>query len=150
MMAKTFFVLMTVVAMSAAVQSEKKAVPEWDSKSRPAKVPAEAVQVDDYTWRLAGQDGKTWLYRRTPFGIVKFEDKPSPLPAAEETLKVTEKNGEATFERRTPFTSYRWTKKVTELDETEKAALERARQQAKPAAGEARSGSGAAARTQEK
>ena len=40
-----------------------------------AAIPAEAVPTDDGSFRGKDKDGKTWLYRPTPFGISKVEDK---------------------------------------------------------------------------
>ncbi len=40
-----------------------------------AAIPPEAVPTDDGSFRGKDKDGKTWLYRPTPFGISKVEDK---------------------------------------------------------------------------
>ncbi|MDQ6708033.1 MAG: hypothetical protein M3Z85_18915 [Acidobacteriota bacterium] len=40
-----------------------------------AGIPAAAVATDDGSYRETDKDGHTWLYRQTPFGISKVEDK---------------------------------------------------------------------------
>ncbi len=40
-----------------------------------AAIPPEAVPTDDGSFRGKDKDGKSWLYRPTPFGISKVEDK---------------------------------------------------------------------------
>ena len=95
------------------------------AKAQPA-IPAGAVQSADGTWRYTDAQGKHWCYRRTPFGISKYEDKPA-VPAAEPRtarIKATEDGDQVRFERPGPFGPYRWTRKKTELDATERAAWE--------------------------
>lgn len=111
--------------------------------------------------RTVGKDGKVMVEKKTPFGTAKYEEKPAEKsePAKNDkaavekktpfgTARVPESSGAAgaeappniqaveegdtvRFEARTPFGVSKWTKKKTELNETEKAAL--ARQQKKPA-----------------
>ena len=40
-----------------------------------AAIPSEAVPTDDGSFRGKDKDGKTWLYRATPFGVSKVEDR---------------------------------------------------------------------------
>lgn len=40
-----------------------------------AAIPPEAVPTDDGSFRGKDKDGKTWLYRQTPFGVSKVEDR---------------------------------------------------------------------------
>lgn len=128
--------VVTVMAAAFALAAEKPAKPQSkpQAKAAPAAaavtVPSDATQVDANTWRYTDKDGKAWLYRRTPFGLIKMEDKPerAAAPAATDTLKAVEEGDHVNFERASPFGPRRWTKKTANLDEDEKAALARARQ----------------------
>ncbi|MFB3776172.1 MAG: hypothetical protein ACE141_01140 [Bryobacteraceae bacterium] len=66
--------------------------------------------------------------KKTPFGTVKLaektgEEKPNP-PA---TMRAFEEGDTVRFERQTPFGVKKWSKKKSELDETEQAVVERER-----------------------
>jgi hypothetical protein len=61
----------------------------------PAGVPAGAVAVDGANWRWVDKDGRSWLYRPTPFGMMRSEEakqtggkRPAGLPV--EALPVGE------------------------------------------------------------
>ena len=45
-------------------------------------LPAGAVQIEKNAWRATDKDGKTYIYRRTPFGFSKYEagDVPAEEP----------------------------------------------------------------------
>ena len=68
------------------------------------------------------------MEKKTPFGTVKYveqteqekEEPPSNMRAFEEGDTVR-------FERQTPFGVNKWTRKKSELDETEQAVVERDR-----------------------
>ncbi|MBM3783729.1 MAG: hypothetical protein FJW30_05170 [Acidobacteria bacterium] len=54
----------------------------------PAGVPAGAKIVDSSTWRWVDKSGKAWLYRTSPFGVMKTEEpkdganaRPDGVPA---------------------------------------------------------------------
>lgn len=40
----------------------------------PTGVPAGAVAVEGNTWRWVDKQGKAWLYRSTPFGVMRSEE----------------------------------------------------------------------------
>ena len=95
-------------------------------------IPEGAQEVGANLYRYTDAQGKTWLYRKTPFGVSKWEDKPdaqtgagvaTPTPA-----KVTDLGDKVQFERSTPFGVQKWTRKKSELTEEEKAAVDQARQ----------------------
>jgi len=98
----------------------------------PLAIPANAVETAPGTYNVTDATGKQWIYRRTPFGIVKFEDRAA---AGEDTTKKVAENIQAVeegefirFERPSPFGTYRWKQKKTELDPLEQAAWDRARE----------------------
>jgi hypothetical protein len=96
---------------------------------KPLKIPAGAVESDG-GWRYTDAQGKKWIYRKTPFGVARMEDKPDTRPAVQavrpEDVKATESGEYIRFERPGPFGTYKWQAKKTELNELEQAAWKRA------------------------
>ncbi|HZO54032.1 MAG TPA: hypothetical protein VFB63_15065 [Bryobacteraceae bacterium] len=89
-------------------------------------LPEGAVQVDKHTWRATEKDGKVWMYRRTPFGFSKYEADEKVAEEALTDLVAIDKGDSVEFQRKTPFGLSKWTKKKSELDDNEAAALKRA------------------------
>jgi hypothetical protein len=133
------------VRKAAAAPARKPAPP-------PVVIPASATRVDENTYTHTDLHGKTWVYRKTPFGIQKTErttestpyalpdvarDRQSPFaaegshaaaaPQAENVVTAIEAGDSVTFQKKTPFGNNSWTKKKSELNEEEKALLERAK-----------------------
>lgn len=59
------------------------------SAQAPAGIPAGAVAIEGNTWRWVDKDGKAWLYRVSPFGLLRSEEpkqvaakRPAGVPAA--------------------------------------------------------------------
>src|SRR5437879_1051591 len=132
--------LLTMLAIGLA-QAESGQAPKKVSakkkQSPPAEIviPAGAMLVEPGTYTFTDAQGKKWMYRKTPFGIAKFEDKPADAPAtAAATITATEDGDSVRFERPGPFGPYRWQKKKTELDSDERAAWERSLAKPAPAA----------------
>ena len=102
-------------------------------------LPKGAVEISKGTYTYTDAQGKKWIFRPTPFGMAKFEDKDRPASDQESEQKRIEQtrafdDGDSVrFERPGPFGLYRWTQKKTNLNTVEQAAWDRARNQ-KPAA----------------
>jgi hypothetical protein len=117
--------------------AKKTTAPAQAKQIKPLEIPKDAVEVEPGTYRYTDSDGKKWIYRKTPFGVARLEDKPadteSAPPVAEPGagIKVTQEGDVVHFERPGPFGPYKWQKKVSELDDTERAALDRSRAAAK-------------------
>jgi hypothetical protein len=128
------FPLMTMIlaAADAPSPSAKPAAPPPSAKSAlPTGIPAGAVEVSPGTYRLPDKQGKNWLYRVTPFGVARFEEKPEPAPAPiADSIRATEDGDMIRFERPSPFGTYRWQRKKSELSADERQAWERSRSQA--------------------
>ena len=45
-----------------------------DTSTAPAGVPAGAVSIEGHSWRWVDKAGKAWLYRATPFGMMRNEE----------------------------------------------------------------------------
>jgi hypothetical protein len=118
-------------APKAAPKAAAKVVPKAPKvtdASKPLPIPAEAVLGADGDYHYTDPQGKKWIYRKTPFGVTRMEDTPQ-LAAANAAaaggagIKATEDGDTVRFERQGPFGLWKWEKKKSELDETEKAAL---------------------------
>jgi hypothetical protein len=140
----TLLMVCVAVAMAADKPAPKKA------KSAPNRVqeitiPAGAVEVEPYTYRYTDAQGKKWIYRKTPFGISRAEDKAVEDPKAVDpkkeenarlidTTTAVEDGDTVRFERPGPFGVTKWQRKKTELNEVEHAVWDREMQ--KRASGE--------------
>ena len=104
---------------------------------KPVEIPKTAVETEPGTFRYTDSDGKNWIYRKTPWGVARMEDKPEDRETASravdpsEGVRAVEDGDTVRFERPGPFGVYRWQKDKSELDAIERAALERARSDAK-------------------
>ena len=116
-------------------------------------IPAGATETSPGVYKHTDASGKNWIYRQTPFGVVKSADggatapppaaaetsaskrvspfaagKNSPNPAADTALtKAVEDGDTIRFERSTPFGPTRWTRKRSELNADEAQILEHSR-----------------------
>ena len=122
-----------MIAALAAVtmQAEEKAAKKPAASKKPAAVtlPSGATQVEPGTWNYTDASGKKWIYRQSPFGLSRVEDKPAESVSADRTVatKAVEAGDVIKFERPSPFGPYRWEKKKTDLTDDEKAAWEASR-----------------------
>jgi hypothetical protein len=124
--------LISILTMAAA-QAAKQPAKAAPAKEAPKiEIPADAVKSDDGSYRYTDPKGKKWIYRKTPFGIARAEDKPAPKAAetienakAIESIKATEDGDTIRFERPGPFGTYKWQRKKTDLNELEQAAWDR-------------------------
>ncbi|MGH9719012.1 MAG: hypothetical protein ACRD8O_02280 [Bryobacteraceae bacterium] len=124
----SLFLMLAMAALAEQKTTAKKPVPA----PRPLAIPAGAKEVDAGTYTYTDAKGKKWIYRKTPFGVSRFEDKPgvasvTPEPKLEEQIRAVEEGDVVKFERSGPFGAYKWERKKSELTEVEKAALERSR-----------------------
>jgi hypothetical protein len=139
--------LVFCVAAAAALNGQTsttkpKAAPTRTSVPE-VKIPADAVKTEDGSFKYTDSKGKKWIYRNTPFGVAKSEDKPIDATATPfGKAKLQEKPAEAPkpmvdtnptrafedgdsyrFERNTPFGVSKWTKKKADLDDSEKKII---------------------------
>ena len=102
------------------------------SPKPPAGVPANAKMVDEVTWRAVDGQGKAWMYKRTPFGMMKSPELSTPEQQKRdgvgdplEGMSVKEDGDSLKFSRPGPFGVYTWTKKKNDLNADEKVVWER-------------------------
>ena len=123
-------VFVGALALAAGEPQDKKKAEPAPKEIKPIKIPAGAVEREPGTFYYTDPQGKKWIYRPTPFGIAKYEDKPpdpnAPKPVDEfANIKITETGDLVKFERPGPFGTYKWEKKKQDLDEKEKAAYKK-------------------------
>jgi hypothetical protein len=107
--------------------AEKKPV-----KAPRSDPPAGAVKVAENHYRYTDAQGKTWLYRKTPFGWSKREETAETAAAPrgpEAEIRVLADGDVVKFEKPSPFGVSRWERKADELTADEKNALARYREQ---------------------
>lgn len=131
-MHRKFILFLLPVALLGA-EKTKKIPPKPATavqKSAPLSIPADAVRINDYTWRHTDKDGKSWIYRKTPFGLSKGPEEtaaPAVKPdAPKPAIKVTDAGDTYRFERAMPMGAQVWTRKKSELTDEEKVLVESA------------------------
>jgi hypothetical protein len=76
----------------------------------------------------SGKQTQSSEVKKTPFGTVKRDDKAEPEKVEPpDNMRAFEEGDVVRFERRTPFSVNKWSKKKAELDEVEQAVVERER-----------------------
>jgi hypothetical protein len=123
-------VTLVLIAAGLLLAQDKKAQPRAGAAkaaSSTQALPAGAKEVEPGLYRYVDAQGKAWLYRNTPFGYAKWEDKPEPAPVVQPDVPVTftDLGDSVQFERQTPFGIQKWTKKKANLSEDEKAYLKK-------------------------
>lgn len=129
--------LFAVAGMAQTARKTKKTDPP--AVAGQIVIPKDAKANPDGSFSWTDKQGKRWLFRNTPFGVMKAADQgaaasneTAPLPPG---LKVVDAGDTVRFERPTPFGVTKWEKKKTELTPEEKNYLE---QSSQPQAAEAK------------
>jgi hypothetical protein len=118
---------------AAGKQQAAAASPKPKPLPPPPVVPGGATETAPGTYSFTDAQGGKWIFRQTPFGLVKFEDRPPSAADLELEKKRAElyhafDEGDAVrFERPSPFGTYRWRTKKTELDPFEQTVWDRDR-----------------------
>ncbi len=118
-----------LVFCSAAAQAAIADQPPAPPATKPvAEAPPGIEASADGKRRVRDAQGRTWIYRKSPFGAAWLEEeRPQPEPAKmppPSCRVVRLEKEEAVFERRSPFSHATWTKRLDQLDEMERRALE--------------------------
>ncbi len=124
-----------IAAGKAADKKGKPAPAAAPAQATEITIPAGAVEVEPYIYRYTDAAGKKWIYRKTPFGVMRLEDKPLSANAAEklqdertrliESTSAVEEGDAIRFERAWPFGRTQWQRKKTELNDVERAVWNR-------------------------
>ena len=124
----------TVVILFAAAVGAQAADDSKSAKTAPAPqaltIPKDAVKDANGTYSYTDKQGKNWLYRDSPFGVIRTaapepaadaQAKPKPPAAA---IKVIDKGDTVQFERSTPFGPTKWEKKKSDLTDEERKLVD--------------------------
>jgi hypothetical protein len=115
----------------AAQDSAKTSPPPAAKQARKApaatSIPKGAVETTPGFYSWTDKDGKAWTYRRTPFGVTRWpaesvdtqQGVADKQNAVGERTTAVEEGDSIRFEQATPFGKRTWTRKKTELNETE-------------------------------
>jgi hypothetical protein len=107
---------------------EVKLTPEQKAAAALPTVPQGAEEVGPNLFRVTDAQGKRWMYRKTPFGVSKWEEKPgeqeprAESPASARTT-MTDLGDSVQFQRETPFGPQKWIRKKSDMTDDEKAAV---------------------------
>ena len=120
----------SAVLLSAQTKSPKASRPVRSENAPATAIPESATQVEPYIYRYTDTQGRRWMYRQTPFGITKWEEKDAPKPAPDslEPIVVTDLGDSVRFSHKYPFGEQVWTRKKADLTEEDKAMIERSKQ----------------------
>lgn len=124
------WILVLAWGLIQAAQGQAGGAPQTGAKAKakPAAgltVPAGAEKVEEGLWRAKDAQGKAWIYKKTPFGLVRMEEEQKAAAPAAPSIRVVEVRGEEVmFERPSPFGRKAWSRKAGEMDEEERRALE--------------------------
>ena len=132
-MKKFAFLFLPLALMAADPQkasSTTKPAPAASAKpAAPLTVPADATEIAPHVWRHTDSSGKTWIYRQTPFGLSRIEERTPPsassTPVASVEVKATDLGDSVRFERPMPMGNRVWTVKKADLSADEKSWLEK-------------------------
>jgi hypothetical protein len=119
-------------AKKAPAKSAKTAAKPKATVPKPLEIPAGAVEYEPYNYRFTDKSGKTWIYSKTPFGVVRrpeITEQPVATDQSKE-VKAWDAGDSVRFERSSPFGPVKWERKKTELTDTEKTIWEREQAQA--------------------
>ena len=105
-----------------------KLTPQQKAAAALPTIPQGAEEVGPNLFRYTDPQGKRWMYRNTPFGPSKWEEKPGDQQPAPQTpssagMTMTDLGDSVQFQRPTPFGPQKWVRKKSELTDDEKAAL---------------------------
>ena len=120
------------IVFAIALNAADKNAADKKVAERPPSIPKDAVLLEPGIYRHTDTQGKKWIYRATPFGVVKLEDKPKEEteaalkgPKLEDLIQAIDDGEYVRFERPGPFGVYKWRTKKTALDEVEQKVWDR-------------------------
>lgn len=137
-------ILTSSIALAALLAQPKTDAPKpgiatATKEARPGGLPKDATEVEPGLWKHTDGAGKTWMFRRTPFGVSKYPaavaDEESANDEKEaQMLKAVDAGDSVKFERKMPFGVTKWTRKKSELKGAEAIAWKKASSSGQPTA----------------
>lgn len=142
-------ILTSSLTLAALLAQPKASAPKpgiatATKEARPGGLPKDATEVEPGLWKHTDAAGKTWMFRRTPFGVSKYPASAADEDAANDEkeaamIKAIDAGDSVKFERKMPFGVTKWTRKKSELKGAEAIAWKKAssgQPTAQPAASE--------------
>ena len=95
----------------------------------PLTLPTAAVPSGPNQWTHTDAEGKEWIYRQGPFGLTRAPKQAAVVSESRlhEGISVVEQGDRVQFSRQGPFGLTQWTKKLNEVNEVERTAMEKSR-----------------------
>ena len=95
----------------------------------PLTLPTAAVPSGPNQWTHTDAQGKEWIYRQGPFGLTRAPKHAAVVSESRlhEGISVVEQGDSVHFSRQGPFGLTQWTKKLDEVNEVERTAMEKSR-----------------------
>ncbi len=127
------FVSSACLAAQASTNPAKSAAPAKKpavakkATTTPAQdivIPKDAVANADGTYSWKDKQGKSWLFVKTPFGVMKSAS--AGTAASSNTMagvKAFDEGDKVRFERPSPFGPMKWEKSKSELTDEERALV---------------------------
>lgn len=134
---KPIRLLLFLIPALLLVAGEKKPAPKPPQRQGSLTLPAQAQKIEPFTWQYTDAGGKVWIYRRTPFGLVRYQKKTENLTGGRNTtpgsppLAAFDEGDKVRFEHIGPLGKSTWQRKKTELTPPERRAWERAQRRSK-------------------
>jgi len=108
--------------------NKTKTVKKVTKEPPPVTIPTDAVPVGDGSFRYTDKAGKKWIYRNTPWGVSKAEEKIAVQPVetvAVDPVKCEDLGDSVRFTKPTPFGPKVWTTKKSAMDSYEQSIWNR-------------------------
>ena len=127
--------VMAAADLSQASTAAKKVTPKASAVAAkttaiaPLTLPAAAAPSGPNQWTHTDAQGKEWIYRQGPFGLTRAPKHAAVVSESRlhEGISVVEQGDLVHFSRQGPFGLTQWTKKLDEVNEVERTAMEKSR-----------------------
>jgi len=125
---KKFVMLLAIASVSFAADKKTTKKPKAAPPPQAITIPKDAVpNADGSSYTYTDKQGKKWIYAKTPFGIMKSAASDTTISNTETvgpSTKVIDKGDSVRFEKPGPFGTIAYEKKKTELNESERQAVD--------------------------
>ena len=116
-------------ATAKKVSPKAPAVAAQKTAIAPLTLPTAAAPSGPNQWTHTDAQGKEWIYRQGPFGLTRAPRHAAMVTESRlhEGISVVEQGDLVHFSRQGPFGLTQWTKKLDQVNEVERTAMEKSR-----------------------
>jgi hypothetical protein len=107
-----------------AAKTRAKAAAAKPATPKAIQIPKDAVARPDGTYAWTDKAGKSWIFVRTPFGVIRSAAQSSPASASIADAKAIDAGDKVRFETRTPFGVITHEKSKADLTDDERKLYE--------------------------